>query len=146
LAGESLNALHQILVAITISCHELADQRNPLKGPLLIDSVENGVLVNLGEFEACKYTTRLKNSVCLLQGSRDIGKVADTEGDRVKVQRVILDLRRQDFGICLKKREGGLLRCRENERALATNCQHVRVDVGNDNGDIGVAIEFMGVL
>ena len=81
-----------------------------------------------------------------LQSSRDVGEVANTEGNCVKIERVILNLRGEDFGVCLEKREGGLVGRGERKRTLATNCQHIGVDVGDNNGDIGVAVELVGVL
>ena len=36
--------------------------------------------------------------------------------------------------------------CGKGKGTLATNGQHVGVDVGNYNGDIGIAIELVGVL
>lgn len=81
-----------------------------------------------------------------LQRSRNVGEVANTKGNSVEIERVILDLRREDLCVGLQERESGLVGCGKGKGTLATDSQHVGVDVGNDNGDIGIAIELVGVL
>lgn len=47
LTRKPLDTLHKILVAIAVSRHELTNQGDPLKRPLLVDGVKDGMLINL---------------------------------------------------------------------------------------------------
>jgi hypothetical protein len=146
LAREPLDALNEVLVAVSVSGDQLADQGNGTERPLLVDGVEQGILVDLGELEAGKDTARLENSVSLLQGSRDVGEIADAKGNGIEVERVVLKLSGEDLSIGLEEREGGLVGCGEGEGTLATHGQHVGVDIGDGNCHVGIAIELVGVL
>lgn len=91
LAGEPLDAFDKILVAITVSGDQLADEGNGTERPLLVDGVEERVLVHLAELEASKHAAWLQDPVSLPQSRRDIGEVSDAECDSVQVERVVLD-------------------------------------------------------
>src|SRR3984885_142246 len=58
LSWELLNALHKVLIAISVPSNKLANQRYCAKAPSLIDFVEEAV-VDMTKFETCKHTARL---------------------------------------------------------------------------------------
>lgn len=146
LRGKPLYAFNKVLIAITVSCDQLANQRDRTERPLLIDGIEDGILVNLGKLHAGKDAAGLEDSVRLLQGSRHIREVADSETNRVQVKRVIRDGRRQDLCVCLEERKRRLVRGWERQGALLADSQHGGVDVGDGYVDVWIAVVDVGVL
>lgn len=146
LGGKPLYAFNKVLIAITISSNQLANQRDGTEGPLLVDGIEDGVLVNLGKLHTGKNAAGLEDSVCLLQGSRHIREVADSETNRVQVKRVVRDCLRQDLCVCLEERKRRLVRGRERQGALLADGEHGGVDVGDGYVDVWVAVVDVGVL
>ncbi|KAH3671528.1 hypothetical protein OGAPHI_000231 [Ogataea philodendri] len=49
------------------------------------------LVVNLGEFQACKDSSRLENTVGGVKTGLDVGEVSDTKSDGVNVLGVVLD-------------------------------------------------------
>ena len=58
LGRESLDALHEVLIAVSISRHQLADQWYCAEAPPLVDCIED-TTIDMTEFETCEYTTWL---------------------------------------------------------------------------------------
>lgn len=145
LAGEPLNALHEVLVAVPIRRHQLANQRDRAKRPLLVHGVEQRV-ADLGKLHAGEDAAGLEHAVGLAQRGGDVGKVADAKGDGVEVERVVGNGGGEDLGVGLEVGEGGLVGGGEGEGALAADVEHGRVDVGDGDVDVGVGVLGVGVL
>lgn len=127
LAGESLDTLNKILVAVSVSSNDLADQRNGGKTPSLVDEIENRV-VDLAELEAGKDTTRLQDTECLLQRNILVCKVSDTKRDGVQIHTVVGN-HVQVFSICLYEVESSGAVVVGSGSALAAFGKHVRIDI-----------------
>lgn len=146
LAGEALNALDEILVAVAVAGDELTDERDGAEAPALVGGVEQGV-PDLAELEDGEDAAGLEDAVGLAQGGGDVAEVADAEGDGVEV-----DAGRGDagggevLGVGLEEGERGLLGGREGGGgALAADGEHVRVDVGDGDADVGVGVDAVRV-
>jgi len=159
LAREPLDALDQVLVAVPVPGHELANQGNSPEAPPLIHGVEERVVVRLAELEAGKDAPRLEDAVGLAEGGGNRGEVADAEGDGVQVYRCVGDGDGRGAGggvegraggevLCvgLEPGEGGLLRGGEGEGALLADGEHGGVDVGDGDADGGVGVGVVRVV
>lgn len=145
LARETLYTLDEILVAIAVAGNQLPNHGDGAKRPALVNGVEQGV-VHLGELHAGKDAAGLEHAVRLPQGGGYVGKVADAKGDRVQVERVVGDAGGEDLGVGFEEGQRRLVRGRERERALAADLEHVWVDVGYRDVDVGVGVLLGGVL
>lgn len=90
LAGEALDALDEVLVAVPVAGDQLADEGDGAEAPLLVDLVEDRV-VDLAELEAGEDAAGAEDAEGLAQGAVLVGEVADAEGDRVQVDAVVWD-------------------------------------------------------
>ncbi len=146
LAGEALDALDEVLVAVAVGGDELADEGDGAKGPLLVDGVEQGV-TDLAKLHAGKDAAGLEDAVGLAQGGGDVGKVADAKGDGVEVERGVSDgVAGEALGVGLEEAEGRLVRGGQTLGALAADLEHGRVDVGDGDVDVGVGVLGVRVL
>lgn len=91
LRGETLNALHQVLVTIPIARHQLPNERDRPKTPPLVDGIEEGKTIDLGKLEHGKHATGLEHSVRLAQSQGDIAEIPNAKRDRVQIDRVVGD-------------------------------------------------------
>lgn len=146
LAGEPLDALDEVLVAVPIARDQLPNQRDRAKAPPLVHGVEQGVLVDLAELEDRQHTARFQHAVRLAQGSGDVAEVADAERHCVQVDRGVGDAGgAQVLGVGLEEGERGLLAGgEEGGGALLADGEHGWVDVGDGDADIGVGVEDVG--
>lgn len=82
----------------------------------------------------------------LAQRQRDVAEVADTKGDRVEVDGAVgYAGGAQVLGVGLEEGQGGLLGGWEGEGALLADGEHVGVDVGDGDADVGVGVEVVRV-
>ena len=146
LAGEALDALDEVLVAVAVAGDELADEGDGAEGPALVEGVEEGEAVGLGELEAGEDAAGLEDAVGLAQGGGDVAEVADAKGDRVQVLGGRRD-RRQVLGVGDEEGERGLLgRGQLRRAALLADAEHRRVDVGHGHAHVGVGVQHVGVV
>lgn len=145
LAGEPLDALDEVLIAVAVGGDELADEGDGAKRPLLVDGVEQRV-ADLGELHAGEDAAGLEDAVGLAQRLGDVGEVAYAEDDGVEVERVVLDRGRELLGIGLEEGQGRLVRGGQRERALTADLEHGWVDVGDGDVDVGVGVLAVRVL
>lgn len=148
LAGEPLNTLHQILVALAVSRHQLPNQGNGTKAPALVNGIKQRILVDLAKLEHGQHAAGLEDAVGLAQGLWDIAKVADAKGDSVQVDRVVGDAGGGEV-LCvgLEEGQGGLLGGGELlGGALAADGEHGGVDVGDGDAHVGVGVDNVRVV
>lgn len=122
LAGETLDALDEILVGVAVAGDEVADEGDGAEAPALVYGVEEGV-GDLAELEAGEDAAGLEDAAGFGQGGGDVAEVADAEGDGVQVEGVVGDGgggegRRVGF----EEGEGGLLGGGQGEGALLADC------------------------
>ena len=127
LAGEPLNTLNEILIAVSVSGNDLTDQRDSGETPPLVDEIKHGV-VDLAEFQTGKHTTGLQDTECLLQCDILVCKIADTERHSVQIHTVVRD-HVQILGIRLYEIQSAGAIVVGKSGAFATFGQHFRVDV-----------------
>src|SRR5690606_15645273 len=131
LLGEFADRLDQIAVGIRVARNHLADARNSVERPLVINLVENRQF-DLGEFEAQEPTARLQHTIGFGQRLVDMRHIANAESNRIGIEAVVLE--RQFFGIGLDEFEivGKALL----DRPFTPDAQHRAVDI--ENGDMGL--------
>lgn len=141
LAGEALDALDEVLVAVAVAGDELADKGDGAEAPALVEGVEDGV-PDLAELEDGEDAAGAEDAVGLAEGGGDVAKVADAKGDGVEVDAAAGDAGGGEvLGVGLEEGEGGALGGGElGVGALAADGEHVRVDVGDGDADVGVAV------
>ena len=144
LAGESLNTLNQILIAVSVSSNNLSNQRNSSKTPSLVDEVENRV-VDFAELETSEYTTGLQDAESLLQRNILVCKVTDAERDRVQIHTVIRN-HVQILRIRLYKVQSSGTVIVGQSCTLATLGEHIRIDVGDCNVCVWVVVYICRVV
>lgn len=145
LAGEALDALDEVLVAVAVGGNELADERDGAKRPLLVGGVEQRV-ADLAELHAGKDAAGLEHTVGLAQRGGNVGEVADAKGDGVEVEGGVGNGGGQLLGVGLEPAETRLVRGGQAEGALAADVEHGRVDVGDGDVDVGVGVLAVRVL
>lgn len=141
LAGEALDALDEVLVAVAVAGDELADEGDGAEAPALVEGVEDGV-PDLAELEDGEDAAGAEDAVGLAEGGGDVAEVADAKGDGVEIDAAAGDAGRGEvLGVGLEEGEGGALGGGElGVGALAADGEHVRVDVGDGDADVGVAV------
>lgn len=144
LARETCNALHQILVAIPIACHQLTNQGDSAKAPALVNSIKQRVL-HLAELEASKHATGLEHAERLLERNILVCEIANAKSHRVQVD-ALAGYHVQILGVCFDKVKPRRARVRRLERALFALSQHVRVDVGDGDACVNVVVDVRGVV
>lgn len=102
LRRESLDTLHEVLVRRVVSCNDLSDNRDDLERVLAVDSEVSRTLKpssllqervgHLAELEHTDTASGLEDTVSFGKDSRETGAVADTKGNSVKVNTVVLDM------------------------------------------------------
>src|SRR5665213_2403119 len=128
--GKFADRLDQILISLAVAGHGPTDAWNHLKRIKFIEFVEPGY-VNAGKFKAQKAAAIFKHAKRLRERQRDARHVANAEGDGDAVEALVRI--RQLFGIALLESDGMVEPARL--RALAADCQHLRIDVAD--GDAG---------
>lgn len=127
LAGEPLNTLNEILIAVSVSGNDLTDQRNSGETPPLVDKIKHGI-VDLAEFQTGKHTTGLQDAECFLQCDILVCEIADTERHSVQIHTVVRD-HVQILGIRLYEIQSAGAIVVGKSGAFATFGQHFRIDV-----------------
>ena len=125
--------LDQILIAIGIAGHGLADLWNGIERPRIINLVENRQL-DLRELEAKEASARLQHTESFRQSAIDMRHIADTKGDRISVESGILE--RKLFGLRLDK--FGIVGKPILFSAIAPNAKPGAVDI--DYRCMGIAV------
>ena len=88
LVREFADRFDEIGIGFAVAGHHLADARNGVERPRLVDAVEQRH-VDLGEFEAEEAAAGLQHAKGLGKRRLDARHVADAEGDRVGVEGIV---------------------------------------------------------
>nr|POE49172.1 hypothetical protein CFP56_32322 [Quercus suber] len=145
LTGEPLDALHKILVRVTIARHDLANQRDRAETPPLIHGVGKRVGELRCELETRKHTAGLQDAERFLQRLLLVGEVPDPKRYGVQVDAVVRDLV-QLLGVGLHEAHAPVRHVLAGAEALLTFAEHGGVDVGNDDGSAVVVVDVGGVV
>jgi hypothetical protein len=73
-----LDALDEILVAVSVPCDQLTDQRYRTEAPSFVKCIEQTV-VDMAEFKASEKTARLEHSICVADCRSLVREIADTK-------------------------------------------------------------------
>lgn len=85
-----LNTLHQILITVSITSHDLSNKRNCPETPPLVDHIEQGA-VDMTELQTRKHTTWLKHPESFTYGRLLISEIPDAKCHRIQINTVTLD-------------------------------------------------------
>lgn len=144
LTGELGNALHQILVAISIPGNQLANERDRTKAPALVHGVKHWI-VHFAELEARKDAAGLEHAVRFAQGGFFRREVANAEGDGVEVYACIWD-HGEVLGVGFEEGEARGARVGRREGPLFSFREHVWVDVCDGDAGVRVIVDGGGVV
>ena len=138
LVGELSDALHQVLVGVSVVGDELAHHRQEGKGVDLVEVVQCWLL-DLRELQAGKDSTRLQDAVGGVQAGLDVSEVSDSERNCVHVLRAVWN-GVHSLTVLFKKLYSRRVGVRRREAALLPLSEHVRVDVCDGHRRLVVAI------
>src|SRR5690348_1641081 len=124
-AREAADAFHQIAVAFLVVGDGLADARDDVRGPGVVEVREAGP-VTRREFHAIESTAALEHPMRFPQGGGDVGHVPDAEDDGVGVEARVGEA--QALGILDLPAEASEA---APFRPVLSDLEHVGIDVGD---------------
>lgn len=144
LAGELLNTLHQVLVAVAVAGHQLPDHGDGGEAPLLVHGVEETV-VHLAEFHARKHTTGLQDSESLHESGLLVGEIPNPKDNRVQVDGVIGNAGHM-FCVALHERQSVRIVVWRLDAPLLALRQHLGINVRDRHPGLPVVVDVGRVV
>jgi hypothetical protein len=144
LRGEALDGLNQVLVGVTVTGNKLTHQRNDRERILLVDSIQRCGR-HLRELHTGEDSTGLQHSVCALKRLVYPSDITDTEGDGVKIDRVVRN-RVQGFRILLTEGDTVGRKVTGSNSTLLSLSQHVSVDIRDNDRGLKVVVDLGRVV